>query len=105
MRSPKPEDSVVRVGKVLRRLRERRGLTKVEVARRMGLKPSSSGQIARWERGSCSPRFEALWDVVEAVEASLHDFLRELVPSKADPRLQEIASELKAMANAARARR
>ena len=98
MRSSKPEDSVVRVGKALRRLRESRGLTKVEVACRLGMKPSSSGQVARWERGKCSPRFEAVWDYVEAVEASLEELMAALVPSKASARLEEIARELDSLA-------
>ena len=93
------ENYDVRIGRALRRLRERRGLTRVEVARRLGMKRSSSGQIARWERGKCSPRASALWRVLVAVDASFSKLHSELLPpSPARARLQEIQKELQAMA-------
>ena len=89
------ESREVRMGRALRRLRERRGLTMAEVARRLGMKASSSSQISRWEQGKCSPRSTALWRYTEAVDASLHDFVNELIPAPpGSERLQEIAREL-----------
>ena len=87
----------LQIGKALRRLRKGRGLTSVEVARRMGMKGSSSGQICRWQRGRCSPRFDAVWRYLDAVGASLWELENELVPSKSSPRLKELAAELERM--------
>ncbi|MCP3963619.1 MAG: helix-turn-helix domain-containing protein [bacterium] len=101
MSLPAPEILQLQIGKALRRLRKRRGLTSVEVARRLGMKRSSSGQICRWERGACSPRFDAVWRYVDAVGASLSELVGELVPTKASPRLMEIADELEKLAGEA----
>ena len=98
MSLPDPETRQLQIGKALRRLRKRRGLTSVEVARRLGMKRSSSGQICRWERGACSPRFDAVWRYVDAVGGSLSELVRELVPRKANPRLMEIVAELDKLA-------
>ncbi len=93
MSLPDPETLQLQIGQALRRLRKRRGLTSVEVARRLGMKRSSSGQICRWERGRCSPRFDVVWRYVDAVGASLSDLEGELVARKANSRLMEIAAE------------
>ena len=73
----------VRLGKALRRLRQRSGLTSAEVARRLGMKRSSSGQIARWERGQCSPSASALWRYLDAVDASFMKLHSEITAAKA----------------------
>lgn len=103
-RPPDRQTLRTQLGKALRRLRERRGLTSVEVARRLGMKGASSGQISRWERGRCSPRLDAVWRYMDAVGASLSDLERELVPRKSNPRLRQIAAELRQLAPLGRER-
>jgi ribosome-binding protein aMBF1 (putative translation factor) len=56
------------IGAKVRELREARGISQAELARRMG---SSQSVIARLEIGGAEPRFETLRRVAEALDAAL----------------------------------
>lgn len=88
-----------KLGKALKRLRERRGLTKGEVAVRMGKKRSAGTQLSRWEGGKAAPIYDQLWRFLIAVDANFTDLDRELNPRPIrNERLREIARELEALA-------
>ncbi len=89
----------LRLGEALRNLRMARGLTTAAVAVRMGYKPSSYGQISRWELGQVSLGADQLFAYLLAIDMSFADLDRELNPRPAaSPRLQEIVSRLEALA-------
>jgi len=95
---PDDETLQLRLGEALQRLREGRSLTRSEVAHRMGEGPSFTDELARWERGDASPPAHRLWAYLLAVDASFTDLGYEVDPAPDDPRLQEIAAELDALA-------
>ena len=67
--------------KLIRRARHRRGLTQVELARRLG---TSQSAIARWERGDVSPRVESLERILAACDFRAAIELRDERPADLD---------------------
>lgn len=59
-------------GKLLRNLREQRGLTLVDLSKLTGI---HSGIIGRWERGSSKPSDEGLIDVLDALNCDLYEVI------------------------------
>ena len=89
----------LRVGRALRNLRAARGLTEVELALRMGKRPSSARQISRWELGQNAPGADQLLALLLALDMSFADLDRELNPAPAtNPRLKTINRRLQALA-------
>lgn len=77
------------IGRKVRELREDRGLSQTELAKRMG---TSQSVIARLELGGAEPRFETLERVAHALDAEL---IVELQPHPSDAarpreRLQQV---------------
>lgn len=105
MSVPENETLQLRLGEALKKIRERRALTKTEVARRMGKKPASASTISKWERGESSPNAIALWNFLIAVDASFRELDQILHPERSKSRrLVEIADDLDAMGRDLRAR-
>ncbi len=96
---PQPDQKTLqqRFGEALSRLRERRGLTREQLAQAMGESSSFASQIAHWERGRSSPPGDQLWRCLDALELSFSDLDLELDPKARNPRLRELAAKLDAM--------
>ncbi len=92
-----PESDACRIGRTLRRLRERRRLFLRQVAERMGKPASCIPLIARWERGITSARGDENGKSPRATASPYQEHDRELqAPSKKSrsPALVRIAREM-----------
>ena len=82
----------------MRALRQRAGLTQIEVVERMGLRAEAYPQIGRNERGVQMPRADSLYRFLQAVDANFADFHEALEGpgsrSKVSKRVEELAREL-----------
>ena len=65
---PDPGEFATTVGESIRRLRQERGWTQVELAERAALSPN---YVARLERGELSPSFFVACRIAEAFEVAL----------------------------------
>lgn len=73
-RPPRARDSLRVLGKRIRALRERRGLTQEDFARRSGISISFASLL---ERGERSPSYDTLVQVASALEVPLSELFRD----------------------------
>lgn len=67
----------------LRELRERKGLSREQVAVAAG---TSSHSVAKLEQGTRSPSLELAWRIAQALGCSLDDLMKPAAPPPAPPR-------------------
>lgn len=70
----------------LRHLRETRGLTQMQLAEMIGVRPNT---VSNYENGNSSPDFEVLGEIVKVLDTDAHSLLyKDLrsVPASAPPR-------------------
>lgn len=70
-----PEAFYAALGPRLRRLREQQGLSRAEVARRMGTPNDRTCALWNWETGRARPQWENLYKLAQALNVSLYDVL------------------------------
>lgn len=78
---PQPDDPRAVTGAVLERLRELRGLSKEEVARRLGL--ASYRAIWEYETGRRAPRLDELPRIAAALEVNPGELGRRIAEAQA----------------------
>jgi transcriptional regulator with XRE-family HTH domain len=68
------EDARIRVGRGIRRARERKGWTQTELARAV---LASDAQVSRWENGRAVPRIETLEQIAAILDTTIDEFFRQ----------------------------
>lgn len=74
----------------LKRLRESRGLTRVEIAKRLNMTPAAYGA---YELGKREPKFDKLCEIADLLHASIDDLLG-YVPHNDANRIAKIVIEM-----------
>lgn len=79
------------IGKVLRRLRERRGLTQKELAQSFGCGLTT---ILRWEKGTSTPALPTLNDLLTHLEVDFSEFVSELADAREEvsPLIEDLSN-------------
>lgn len=70
MESDSPRDLAERVGRNIRRLREDKGLSQVDLSKKAGI---VQPQISRWERGLNLPQLDGLMKIAHALDIHVSD--------------------------------
>ena len=85
-----------RIGTAMRSLRQDRKLTQRQVARRMGLSPSTQPLVGRYETGQIVPGVDQLLRYLEAIDSSPTEFFCRLNRSaqSSKNRIRELLEEL-----------
>lgn len=85
--SPPPEP----LGGRIRRLRQEKGWTQRELARRVGIKPSG---ISKYERGTYQPGLAALKSIAEALGTTTDHLVGSEPVPESDARLKDLLSRI-----------
>ena len=83
-------DILLKYGKAIRQLRQKKGISQEELANRLNV---SRQTISKWEVGESTPDMENLVAISELFEISLDELVLNKVPEEADTSAQVVKSE------------